>query len=145
VLPFAFVDRTDAYRLRSRVHRLALALAGPLADGVAMGVTAALVLTAPPRIAALAAYLLAVQVLAMLMNLNPLLAGDGYSGLEAGFGLVDPRGRSFAVLVHRIRRRPLPPHLATIGFWARAGYLGYALMCLGYLIFAALILVSVFG
>ncbi len=145
VLPFAFVDRTDAYRLRSRAHRVALALAGPLLDGVAMGVAAAVTLTAPQPVATVAGHLLVLQVLAMLMNLNPVLAGDGYSALEAGFGLVDPRGRAFALLGRLAGGRPLPAHLAALGFWARAGYLGYAVLCLGYLLFAVLVLISAIG
>ncbi|MGY0232121.1 PqqD family peptide modification chaperone [Longispora urticae] len=135
VLPVAFVDRTDAYRIRSRGGRLALTLSGPLCDGVCMGVTAALALTGHGG--DVAGHLLVFQTFALLLNVNPLLPGDGYVAVEVVFGLVDPRGRALALLGHAVRRRALPPHLASLPARTRLVLGVYGVACLGYLVLVA--------
>ena len=142
LMPVAYVDRTDAYRIRPRPARVALALAGPLCDGVFMGITAVLATAGGGYIAAVAAHLLAFQMLALLINANPLLPSDCYVAVEAAFGLVDPRGRALAVVSHTVRRRPLPPHLADLPSRTRWILLGYGLACIGYLVLLVLALTS---
>ncbi|MBG6136836.1 PqqD family protein [Longispora fulva] len=131
LLPVAFVDRTDAYRVRSRRGRLALTLAGPLCDGVCMGVTAALALTGHGT--AVAGHLLVFQTFALLLNVNPLLPSDGYVAVEVLFGLVDPRGRALSLLAHTVRGRTLPPHLASLPRRTRLVLVGYGVVCVAYL------------
>lgn len=133
LLPVAYVDRTDAYRVRRRGGRVALALAGPLCDGVCMGITAAVALLGHGFAADVAAHLLVFDMFTLFLNVNPLLPSDGYVALEAAFGLVDPRGRAFTMLTHAVRRKPLPPHLATLTRGARRALLGYGLACAAYL------------
>ena len=142
VLPFAYVDRTDAYRVRSRRARVSLAMAGPLLDGCWMGIVA-VVAVSRGGIAIVASQVLALQAYTLLMNLNPVLASDGYSALEAGFGLVDPRGRALLLVRHLFTRSPLPPHLAVLRPGQRTAYLLYGLACAGYLALVASLLLVV--
>lgn len=132
-MPLAYVDRTDAYRLRGRGGRVLLALAGPLADGWAMGATGIVSGVAHGSIGTLAAALLIIQGLSLATNANPLLPSDGYSAIEAATGLVDPRGRSLALVRHVVRRQPLPSYLAHQTPAARRAYLAYGGVCLAYI------------
>lgn len=136
LVPVAYVDRTDAYQIRGRGGRVALAVAGPLLDGVAMGVTAAVALAWPSPVAA---HLLVFQLFTLILNVNPLLPSDGYVAIEAATGLVDPRGRAYALLRHRLGRRgtgrrPLPAHLAAMSRPARLAHLGYGVLCALYVL-----------
>jgi putative peptide zinc metalloprotease protein len=145
LLPVAYVDRTDAYRIRPRPARVALALAGPLCDGVFMGVTAVVAMGTGSYPARVAAHLLAFQMLALTINVNPLLPSDCYVAVEAGFGLVDPRGRALSVVWHTLRRRPLPLHLRCLPTRTRSILLGYGLACVAYsglLVFALITAVT---
>jgi putative peptide zinc metalloprotease protein len=114
VLPYVYVDRTDAYRVRSRVARVALVLGPVLLDGVFLAVAAVLATRGGALPAAVARALLPMQVFTLLMNLNPLLPSDGYAAVEAATGLVDPRGRALTLVYCAVRRWPLPPYLASL-------------------------------
>jgi putative peptide zinc metalloprotease protein len=142
LVPFAYVDRTDAYRLKSRANRLALTLAGPLWDGVCMGVAGIVALTSDGVVQAIAIQLLAFQIVALLINVNPLLPSDGYVAVETIFGLVDLRGRAFALVSHILHRRPLPAHLVGLSARMRGMLVGYGLVCVVYLAFVAFATVS---
>jgi putative peptide zinc metalloprotease protein len=143
VVPFAYVDRTDMYRVRSRRARISLALAGPLLDGWCMGLAVLVAALGHGVVALAASQVLALQVYTLAMNLNPVLAGDGYAAIEAGFGLVDPRGRALRLVRHLITRAPLPPHLATLRPWRRFVYVLYGVACAGYLALVAGLLLIV--
>jgi putative peptide zinc metalloprotease protein len=122
VLPVAYVDCTDAYRLRSRWSRAVIALAGPFVDVLALGGSAGTwLLTGAPA----AHGLLLVQLAVLVTTVDPLLPGDGHHAVEALTGGADLRGRGFAVLAYTLRGRPLPPGL-------RAGYLAYALFAVAW-------------
>ncbi|MFJ9792550.1 PqqD family peptide modification chaperone [Streptomyces globosus] len=144
-MPLAYVDRTDAYRVRSRGGRVLLALAGPLSDGWFTGAAALLVLTADGPVAQVAGALLIFQMLNLVTNVNPMLPSDGYAAIEAGFGLVDARGRAFALLKHRLLGRPLPGFLERMPVRSRRLHLVYGLVCsvytvaLGYFVVQSLI------
>ncbi|MBT2445592.1 PqqD family peptide modification chaperone [Streptomyces sp. ISL-43] len=132
VMPVAYVDRTDAYRVRSRAPRVLIALAGPMSDAVWAGVAGLLLLTADGPVHDVAGALLQLQLLLMLVNLNPLLPSDGYHALESTMGSVNVRGRSFAYLAHLVTRTPLPSNLAATGRAKRFGYLAFGTLCLAY-------------
>lgn len=136
-MPVAYVDRTDAYRVRSRGGRLALALAGIVSDGIICGATALVASNASGTVQQVALVLLAYQLLGLLFNVNPLLPTDGYVALEISLGLVDLRGRSFALVGALLRRRELPPYLARLGRAARTGYVVYAAFASAYVVLAA--------
>lgn len=136
-VPVAYVDRTDAYRLRTRTGPVAIALAGVCSDGIAIGI-AALTATAGGGPAAQVAPVLLVLQLAMLaVNLNPLLPGDGVTALQSAFGPVDHRGRALLLLRSAVLRRPLPPTLARLPGSRRIGYLAYAVACAAYVLTVA--------
>lgn len=136
-MPVAYVDRTDAYRVRSRGGRLALALAGIVSDGILCGATALVASHASGTVQQVALVLLAYQLLGLLFNVNPLLPTDGYVALEVSLGLVDLRGRAFALVTAMLRRRELPPYLARLSFPARTGYVVYAVFASAYVGLAA--------
>jgi putative peptide zinc metalloprotease protein len=131
LVPVAYVDRTDAYQIRGRGGRVALAVAGPLLDGAVMGVTAVAAVVWPT---AATAHLLVFQVFTLILNVNPLLPSDGYVAIEAATGLVDPRGRAYALLRCRLRRRPLPAHVAAMSPAARRAHLVYGVLCALYVL-----------
>ncbi|UNS97086.1 PqqD family peptide modification chaperone [Streptomyces tubbatahanensis] len=136
-MPLAYVDRTDAYRLRERGSRVVLALAGPVNDGWVAGITALVAVTANGTVATVAATMLVFQVFSVITNLNPLLPSDGYAALEAGMGTVDARGRAFGLLKHVLLRRPLPSHLAAMTPAARRLHLAYGALCTLYVLVLA--------
>ncbi|MFF8838283.1 PqqD family peptide modification chaperone [Streptomyces sp. NPDC015130] len=131
-MPLAYVDRTDAYRVRSRGGRVLLAVAGPLSDGWFTGAAALLVLTADGPVAQVAGALLIFQMLNLVTNINPMLPSDGYAALEAGFGLVDARGRAFTLLKHRLLGRPLPGFLERMPARSRRLHVTYGIVCCVY-------------
>jgi putative peptide zinc metalloprotease protein len=124
LLPVAYVDCTDSYRLRSRRSRAAIALAGPFVDVVALGSSAAgWLYTGAPA----AHGLLLVQLAVLVTTVDPLLPGDGHHAIEALTGGFDVRRRGFTVLTYPLLRRPLPPG-------RRVWYLAYALLVLAWFV-----------
>ncbi|WP_280669723.1 hypothetical protein [Kitasatospora sp. MAP12-44] len=120
-----------------------IALAGPLSDVFWAGASGLVLLTTHGTAAEIAAALLQMQVLLMIVNLNPLLPSDGYHALESALGAVNLRGRSFGYLLHLVTRSELPSHLRTLDRRRRFGYLAFGLVCFSYgLIMAVLILAS---
>lgn len=136
-MPVAYVDRTDAYRVRDRGGRVVLALAGILSDGWFCALSGAVALNSEGLLKETAAYLLGIQLFMLVINLNPLMPSDGYTALEAATGLTNARGRAFAVLRHTARRQELPAHLANLSASARRGYMAYGLFSLAYACFLA--------
>ncbi|MFG1750592.1 PqqD family peptide modification chaperone [Streptosporangium sandarakinum] len=131
-MPVAYVDRTDAYRVRSRGGRVMIALAGPLNDQVWYGAAGVVALTVPGQVGDIAYVLLVLQTMLTVVNLNPLLPSDGYHAITAASGAVNLRGRAFAYLAHVALRSPLPSGMHALGRWRRAGYLLFGALCLLY-------------
>lgn len=134
IIPVAYVDRTDTYRLRRRWDRAAVALAGPANDLLWAGMTAIVALTAGGGVGHAASLLLVVQSLLLLGNLNVLLPTDGYNALEALSGEFNYRSRAFSYLGHRLTRQPLPSALEQASAGRRAGYLVFSVCCVAYLL-----------
>ncbi|WP_053690384.1 PqqD family peptide modification chaperone [Streptomyces sp. WM6372] len=132
VMPVAYVDRTDAYRVRGRAPRALIALAGPMSDALWGGVTGAVLLNSTGALHDIAGALLQLQLLLMIVNLNPLLPSDGYHALESAMGSVNIRGRSFAFLVHLVTKAPLPSHLLASSRAKRFGYCLFGIVCAVY-------------
>ncbi len=136
-MPIAYVDRTDAYRLRGRGGRIAIALAGMTSDGIFCGVSTLVVTQTTGFVHHVAVLLVGLQLIGLAINLNPLLPGDGYTALEVSTGLVDFRGRAFALVRNTVLRRPMPRHLASLSPRARLAYASYALITAIYIAAAA--------
>ncbi|MBD2760639.1 PqqD family peptide modification chaperone [Yimella sp. cx-573] len=144
-MPLAYVDRTDAYRHRGRPGRVMLAMAGPLSDGICAGINAiVLVSTGPGLLHQTSAALLMLQVLNFATNLNPMLPSDGYSAIEAGFGLIDPRGRAFSLIKHSLFGRPLPSYLVSMPAAKRRAHMIYGVICIVYTVLLAYVVIGIF-
>jgi putative peptide zinc metalloprotease protein len=141
VMPVAYVDRTDSYRVRARGPRVLIALAGPLSDTFWAAAAAAVALAVPGRVGAAALLMLHFQLGLMIINLNPLLPSDGHHAIETAAGTINLRGRSFAYLMHLVTRAKLPSHLRNAGPRRRVGYLAYGLLCGAYGVGLAAIIV----
>ena len=129
VLPIAYVDRTDSYRVRSKLGRAMLAFAGICSDGVVCGAEAAVAAASTGTVRQVALTLCAFQLTMLVTNLNPLTQSDGVATVEALTGSVNLRGRSMLVLRCAVTRTPLPPALARMRLVARGGYFLYGLAC----------------
>ncbi|GID91980.1 hypothetical protein ACFQFC_03090 [Amorphoplanes digitatis] len=135
LIPMTYVDRTDAYRLKSRFSRSAVALVGPLIDVTAMGLTALLIILDPVQFAELR-WLLGFQLFLIVTNLNPLLpVSDGHHAMEAALGELNLRGRAFTYLGHILFRLPLPGVHQTMSVTRRGMYLAFGAISGGYLLF----------
>ena len=137
VIPIAYVDRTDSYRVRSRRGLTMLALAGIFSDGVVCGLEAAIAWASTGTVRQVALTLCAFQLTMLVTNLNPFTQSDGVAAVEAATGSVNLRGRSMFVLRCTLTRQPLPPALAVMRPAVRWGYFIYGLLCslLGLLVF----------
>jgi putative peptide zinc metalloprotease protein len=142
VVPIAYVDCTDAYRLAQRSRRVGIALAGPAVDILAAGVAAVVSLAGSGAWAATAHLVLAVQVVIVLSNLNPLFPTDGYHAVEAALGGLNYRRRAFGYALNRLFRRPLPTALVSVGGARRVGYVIYTTVALVYMTFVIAVVVT---
>ncbi|MET9872300.1 hypothetical protein ABZZ16_40505, partial [Streptomyces sp. NPDC006386] len=131
-MPVAYVDRTDAYRHRGRGGRVLLAMAGILSDGWFCALSGVVALNSEGLLRDTAALLLGMQLLMLVINLNPLMPSDGYTALEAATGLTNARGRAFALLRHTVLRQELPTHLANLGTAVRRVHMAYGLFSVAY-------------
>lgn len=136
-MPLAYVDRTDAYRVRGRGGRIALALAGIVSDGWTCGLAGVVAVSSDGIVQQVASYVVVMQLFGLMVNLNPLFQTDGHSAIEAAIGSVDTRGRAFALLKSVVRRTDLPAHLAQLSWRARAAYMAFGLVSLSYVLLAA--------
>ena len=127
-MPIAYVDRTDSYRVRSRLGLAMLAIAGMCSDGVVCGIEAAVAASSAGQARQVALTLCAFQLTMLFTNSNPLTQSDGVAAIEALTGSVNLRGRSMLVLRCVLRRVPLPPALAVMRRSARWGYFLYGLL-----------------
>jgi putative peptide zinc metalloprotease protein len=140
-MPVAYVDRTDAYRLKTKSSRAAIAVAGMVSDGIFTGIIGLVAVTSTGFVHHVTVVLLALQFIGLLVNLNPLLPGDGYSALESVTGLVDVRGRSMTVLKCKLLMQPLPAYLASLPQSSIRAYLIYGTICVVYIVVLAVVTV----
>ncbi len=98
-MPLLYTDVTDAWRLRSRGQRLAIAGAG-IAVELIVAVLATLAwVFLPDGTARSAAFIVATTswLLSVAINLNPFMRFDGYYLLSDAWGIPNLQQRSFAV------------------------------------------------
>ncbi|MEU7905430.1 hypothetical protein [Actinoplanes sp. NPDC049118] len=133
LIPLTYVDRTDAYRLRSRSARTAVALVGPGIDLAAAGLTSLLIAVDPVRFGELR-WLLGMQLFLVVNNLNPLLpVSDGHHAMEAALGELNLRNRAFTYLGHLLFRLPLSAAHQSIPARRRRMYLAFGIISASYL------------
>jgi putative peptide zinc metalloprotease protein len=132
LIPLTYVDRTDAYRIRSRTARSAVALVGPMVDVAGAGVTGLLIALDPVQFAELR-WLFGLQLFLVFTNLNPLLpVTDGHHAVEAALGELNLRHRAFAYLGHLMFRIPLSAAHRSVSAARRRMYLAYGIISGGY-------------
>lgn len=130
--PIAYVDRTDAYRLRERSKRAAIVLAGPACDLLFAGACALVALLSDGAVAETARALVLLECFGILATFNPLLPSDGYHAIEAASGELNLRSRAFSYLGHRLTRVPAPSALAAVSPRRARFYLLFAVACVAY-------------
>lgn len=144
-MPVAYVDHTDSYRVRSRLHRAAISLAGPVNDLLFAGLSALVVWFGSGAAQTTAMLLLFFQLSLVIGNLNPLLPTDGYKSLEAAFGQINLRNRAFTYLYHRLTGKPLPSSLAYLKPGQARFYLIYGAVSGLYIAFVAYLIFGSLG
>jgi putative peptide zinc metalloprotease protein len=104
-LPAFFVDTKDIW-MEPKSARLAVSLAGPLADFVVGGVCALVSFSFPHWVGSVFLFKMAFMAYAsILMNLNPLLELDGYFILMDWLDLPNLRARSLEFVRHQLWRK----------------------------------------
>ncbi|MCL9666312.1 hypothetical protein L2091_13875 [Curtobacterium albidum] len=149
-VPVAYVDRTEAYAVRSRPGLVLIALAGPLVDAALIGVAAVLALNVTGGAHEAVVLYLTAELFLLLANCNPLFRSDGYHAIEAAFGALNMRARAFTIVTNALLRRPQPAHVLAMARAHRAGLVSYALGSVLYLVLmlwnlSHTILLTVFG
>lgn len=135
-IPVAYVDRTDGYRLKEKKSRMNIALAGPVSDGLAVGVWSAVALVVGRNEWGETIHLVATFIFfLMLGNLNLLLPTDGYHAVEAVSGELSLRKRAMTYLRCTVFRRPLPLYLQHLSRKRSFFFLGYAIVSIAYILF----------
>jgi putative peptide zinc metalloprotease protein len=131
-LPVAYVDRTDAYRIRGRWSRVAISLAGPVHDMCwAAGATVVAVLTTgqPHDVATALAFIL---LFSTVFNFHPLLPTDGQQAAEAAVGELNLRGQAMSYLGHLVLRQRRSTAARPLSVRRRFLYGVYGAVCLLY-------------
>lgn len=144
VAPVAYVDRTETYALQSRWGRFTIAIVGPVCDA-ACALAFAVASFAIPELSAEFAVAASMQLAVMVMNLNPLLRGDGYHAVEAACGRMNVRAHAFEFVVRVLLRRPQPAHLGRLRSSVRVGYFAYVILGLLYMLGTIGALLTVVG
>lgn len=132
--PIAYVDRTDAYRLRERSKRASIVLAGPACDLLFAGGYAVVALLADGAVADTARALVVVECFGILATFNPLLPSDGYHAIEAASGELNLRSRAFGYVGHRLTRVAAPSALAHVTARRARFYVLFAALCVAYVV-----------
>ena len=144
-IPAAYTDRTDAYRLRHFSERAWIAMAGPIFDLSAAGLSAVIAYSSGGSTRATFHLLMLIQLWICFSNLNPLLPTDGYHVLEAKFGALNFRRRAFTLLFRLITWRDVPPQLRNLTLDKRIFHLSYAVVSSVYIGLLAVLFLTVAG
>jgi putative peptide zinc metalloprotease protein len=130
--PIAYVDRTDAYRLRERSKRASIVLAGPASDLLFAGTCSLVALLTHGDLSDTARTIVLVECFGIMATFNPLLPSDGYHAIEAASGELNLRSRAFSYLGHRMTRVPAPSALAAVSARRARFYLLFGVACVAY-------------
>ncbi len=132
-IPVGYADHTDNYHLNKSSQRAYIALAGPAFDLTAAALSGLIACVSTGWVAATFHALFLLQMTTFAYDLNPLMPSDGYHAIEAGFGELNFRRRSFTLLFKLLLRQRLEDYLATLSQKQRVLRVCYALFSLIYI------------
>lgn len=132
ILPIAYVDTTDAYRLRSKYERAAVALGGPVFDIMGAAISAIICLWGNMWWANQFQIVCNIQFAIFLLNLNPLLPSDGFHTIEALMGELNMRRRALHYFLCKVTFRPLPNYLVYLPKEKKIQYSLYTVLSVAY-------------
>ena len=115
LLPMAYSDITDSWRMSSRRKRLLISLAGVLAELVIAGLALFAWTLSPPGIVKSLCFVISSTTLlsTLLVNLNPAMRFDGYYVLSDLLRIDNLQSRSFMVTRWALRRGVLGMKVAS--------------------------------
>lgn len=142
VIPVAFVDLTDIYRLPKR-SRAIISLAGPLFDITAATITAIIFFTQQGDVKFIAYYILSSQLFIIIFNCNLLFPSDIYRAIESMSGEMNLRKHSFEYLRSILFNKEKASYLKNISSTKEIFYVSYAMIATLYII-AFLLVIIVF-
>ena len=132
-IPVGYADHTDNYHLNKSSQKAYIALAGPAFDLSAAALSGLIACASSGWVAATFHALFLLQLTTFAYDLNPLMPSDGYHAVEAGFGELNFRRRSFTLLFKLILRQRLEDYLATLSQRQRVLRVCYAVFSLIYI------------
>ncbi|WP_146242794.1 site-2 protease family protein [Curtobacterium sp. MCBD17_019] len=133
-VPVAYVDRTEAYSVRSRPGLVLIALAGPVLDSALIGVAAVVALVVGHDAHRVLVLYVTAELILLVVNCNPLFRSDGYHAIEAAFGALNMRARAFTIVTNAVLRRAQPAYVRAMTRMRRIGLAVYAVGSVLYLI-----------
>jgi putative peptide zinc metalloprotease protein len=141
-LPIAYVDRTDSYRVKSKWARTGIAMAGPMVDGLSIGVLAIVAISSSGPVQGVAVITMSLLIFMFFFNLNPLLPTDGHQALEAMAGELNFRARAMGYALAKLLRKPIPHFYDLVSARRRGVYLAYGVGSIAYVMF---LMIMMFG
>lgn len=144
-IPVAYVDRTDTYRVRSRVARAAISLAGPASDmfwcAVASIGLLSDVVDSSSIIGQISGGCIFFFMVGLVGNFNPLLPSDGQQTIETAFGMVNLRNRAISYALGEFSAQKSDYLSAPTHKTVRLVYLIYGTVCCLYLLLVGVMMV----
>lgn len=127
ILPVAYVDLTDTYRLPNRSRAL-IALAGPLFDIFALSITSLIIVTQSGDIQTIAYSLLGFQLFVLAINCNLFFPSDLYRSIESFVKDMNLRKHSFEYMRSVLLNKERPIYLKKLTPKKEVLYIGYAII-----------------
>ncbi|WP_377887561.1 site-2 protease family protein [Alkalihalobacillus sp. R86527] len=127
VLPVAYVDLTDTYRLPNRSRAL-IALAGPLFDIMALSISSIIIVTQSGDIQTIAYSLVGFQLFILAINCNLFFPSDLYRAIESFVKDMNLRKHSFEYMRSVLLNKERPVYLRKLTSKKEVLYIGYAIV-----------------
>lgn len=136
IIPVAYTDCTDSYRIASRISRININLAGPAVDMIFSSIMSCYILLFLDNDSYILSYVLGVLFflsIGLIGNFNPLLPTDGQKVIENVTGIINLRNQSIKYAVNLFF--PLKENVTNNSKPVPIFHLIYGLLCMIYLFF----------